>query len=198
MLSLPLRFWIFFVLVVAGAAFMGIAGGIFVSNLKPPIKILAQEDAGRLLQNADRIVIRYTIDKVRNCPLSTSHFLVTDLDVDGKKIPLYWEVNQGDGPVPYEDLGVADYLRSLPKPNVFPGDWKFITKTESYCGPLGWLFPQVTQTEPLPIDIERIRAIPGVNVTSQAKKDGPKRVISGSPLLPGAPFVTMPPPAHRP
>lgn len=194
MRSLPLRFWVFFLLAVAGSIFAGTGIGMYLANLKPPIKSLVQEDAGRLLQNADRIVIRYTVDRQKNCPVSTTHFLMTELDVDGKKLPLYWDLNQG-GELPDEDLGITDYLRSLPKPNVFPSDWKFITKTESNCGLFGWLWPQRTQTAPLPIDIERLRAIPGVNVTSQSKKDGPKRVISGSPLIPGAPVT---PPPRRP
>lgn len=175
--------WVFAVALLSLCLMAGIGIGVALDNIGSPLEILAQEDVGRIAQHDDRIWIRYRVNRSRNCLADNSHFLTTTLPIDGRMTVIMLPVTQ-DGPVPFEGLGVTEYVLSLQRPpGLFPAAWSFVTKTEDRCGPFGPVWPHRSQSKPLPIDIEQIRAAPGTSVTVR-HPDGSTTERSRSPLAP--------------
>lgn len=190
-MGLSLRFWIFAVTLLVALSSLGVVAGLYIANLGSPVEILEQEDVGHIVQNDGRLWIHFKINRTRTCLADNSHFLMSDISVNGRTEPVVIPILQ-DGPVPFEGLGESYFTLSVPLPNgVFPvprngTPWKFITKRVDQCGLFGLIFPHRSESAPLTINIEQIRAAPGVPVTSQAKPGGPKTIISNSPITPPA------------
>lgn len=187
-MRLPLRFWAFSVGLMGVFLTVGVLAGMHIVNMGSPVEILEQEDVGHIVQNDGRLWIHFKINRTRTCLADNSHFLMSDILVNGRIEPVVIPILQ-DGPVPFEGLGESYFTLSVPLPSgVFPvkngTPWRFITKRVDQCGLFGLIFPHRSESAPLTINIEQIRAAPGVPVTSQAKPGGPKTIISNSPIVP--------------
>jgi hypothetical protein len=185
-LGLRWRFWLFVLVVAALTSAASLAMFIFWSNLGAPIEIIEQQDVGHIVQNDGRLWIHFRVLRTRTCLADASHFLVNEILVDGKPEPVVIPVVQ-DGPVPFEGLGISVFTLSVPLPTGVVAlkagsPWRFITKRIDTCGPFGRIFPHSSQTEPLPINVDQLRAAPGVPVTSAVRPGAPKTVISNSPI----------------
>jgi hypothetical protein len=175
--------WVFAISIMTMVLMAGVGVGIALDNIGSPLEVLSQEDVGRIAQHDDRIWIRYRVNRSRACLADNSHFLITNLPIDGHPTTVVIPVTQ-DGPVPFENLGITEYVLSLQRPpGLFPGNWSFITKTEDRCGPFGPVWPHRSQSKPLPINIEETRATPGTPVTTR-HPDGSTTERSRSPLTP--------------
>jgi hypothetical protein len=155
---------------------------LILAEHNPALNILAQADAGQVAQNDGRILIYTRIDRVRSCKIETTHWLFSYVDHDGERVRAYVPIAE-DGPVPLRDLGQTSYVLSVPlPPGLWPAEWYWLESRAEQCGLFGWLFPIYSESEPLRINIERTRAVAGVNVTSQ--HDGKSTIRSRSPIVP--------------
>lgn len=185
-LGLRWRFWLFVAAVAATTSAATLVMYIFWANQGSPVEIIEQQDVGHIVQNDGRLWIHFRVLRTRTCLADASHFLVNEILVDGKPEPVVIPILQ-DGPVPFEDLGITAFTLSVPLPSGVVSlkagtPWRFLTKRVDRCGPFGLLFPHRSQTEPLQINVDQLRAAPGVPVTSAPRPGAPKTVISNSPI----------------
>jgi hypothetical protein len=147
----------------------GIAlGSLIIEGLQrtPPLQVLDTYDAGDIAAHDGRIFIFQKVLRTRICRTETSRFLYTLVDHGGVKVPSVVQLEADNG-VPFTDVGVASYVLSFKLPEgLWPGEWKFVSKTVDYCSPLDWFAPHRRESQPLPVDIERARAAPSLNVTT--------------------------------
>ncbi len=180
-----MRRWIFTAaMMLGGLAFGSVVTTVVLTLVenRPAIKVLAQADVGQVAAHDGRIFIYSRIERIRSCRIETTHWLFTIVDgANGTdRVRAYVPLPQ-DGSVPVRGLGIASYVLSVPLPaGLWPAEWFFLESRAEFCGPLGWLFPIYSESEPLALDIEQARAVPDVPVT--AKKDGKTIVRSRSPL----------------
>jgi hypothetical protein len=177
--------WLFAAAMILAGLFLGAAVATLAVTLaqrEPALHVLAQSDAGQVAQNDGRILIYTRIDRTRSCPVETTHWLFTQVNHGGDLVRTYVPIAE-DGPVPIRELGLSSYVLSVPlPPGLWPAEWYWLESRAETCGPLGWLFPIYSQSEPLLVNIERARAIANVPVT--AEREGKTTIRSRSPIVP--------------
>lgn len=177
--------WPFAGIMILAGLLLGIVFATLILTLAertPALHILAQDDAGQVAQNDGRVFIYTRVDRTRSCPVETTHWLFTNVKHGEETVRTYIPIAE-DGPVPIHKLGLTSYVLSVPLPSgLWPADWYWLESRAETCGPLGWLFPIYSQSEPLPINIERTRAVAGVPVTSE--REGKTTMRSRSPIVP--------------
>lgn len=185
MISPTLRGRVLTLGMIVGSLVLGVFLALVILTLSeraPAMHVLAQSDAGQAAANDGRLLVYMKVNRVRWCKVEATHRLFTMIKHDSDDVPVYVPIVE-DGAAPVNHLGVTSYVLSVPLPaGLWPSDWYWLESRIEYCGWLGWLFPIYSESAPLPINIERARAIPNVPVT--AERDGKTIVRSRSPALP--------------
>jgi len=178
------RWWLAGIMILTGLLLGIVLAGLALTlaERNPALHVLAQADAGQVAQHDGRLLIYTRIDRTRSCQSETTHWLFTNVKHGDEMVRAYIPIAE-DGPVPIKELGQTSYVLSVPlPPGLWPAEWFWLESRTEKCGPLGWLLPIYSQSEPLRIDIERTRAIANVPVTSE--REGKTTVRSRSPLPP--------------
>jgi hypothetical protein len=144
--------WPFAALMILSGLMLGIVIATLVLVLverSPALHILAHADAGQVAQHDGRILIYAHIDQARYCQSETTHWLFTNIKHGDETVRAYIPISE-DGPVPIRELGQTSYVLSVPlPPGLWPAEWFWLESSTEKCGPLGWLLPIYSQSEPL-------------------------------------------------
>jgi hypothetical protein len=185
MFTAPLRrFWLPTIAGLLVTLLLGVFLGsiiIQIAQRAPPVEMLAMYDAGDIAAHDGRIFIYQRIQRTRICQTLTTRFLYTMVNHDGEKVPSVVPL-EPDSSIPFTDLGTSSWIQSFKLPDgLWPGEWKFVSKSVDYCSPLDWLAPRRHESAPIVVDIERARANKDVPITA-AVPGGGIRARGRSPL----------------
>ena len=176
-----------YVIVGLGLGALLVSLGIAIAERGPPTEVLSQSDAGAQVASHDnRIFLYYQVNRTRLCRVETARWLFTMVDHENdrhqvEKVRAMVQLEPGSA-VPVSDVGVSSFIISIPLPaGLWPAPWFLLTRSIDYCGPFAWFAPTRRETVPIPIDLERARAVPEVPIT--AVTPAGKTIIRGrSPL----------------
>lgn len=120
---------------------------------RPATIVKALFDANSVTFRDGRIQLYFDVTKVRDCPTTTTRWLWTWVDYNGKEMRLFMPLGVSFAGV--TDVGNDRYLLSLNVPKgVWDGTWYYYARDVVQCGGLlSLLRNQVTETQPIPITI---------------------------------------------
>ena len=140
-----------------GGILLGLLGGgalILAIGDTPPVTIREAREIDGVPFRGGRLDLLQTIDRTRDCAVSTSRYLWRWIDVDGEQIRQF---------VPLETSSSAStpigeskrVMLSLALPYDLPeGEWFYWSRSTSYCsGPFNITRPVVHQTPNVPVRI---------------------------------------------
>jgi hypothetical protein len=159
-----------------------IAGGVGALASYLSLELLDHEPATviKAAFNADDVTYRdgsiqifLDVNKLRECPTTTSRWIWTWVDYKGEEVPLYKSL--GGGNLSEIDVGEQRFIRSIPVPRgVWDGTWYYLERYVAHCGGILSLFHnRDSEINGIPIIIKGRQEQPTRNV--QPAKGPPKR-----------------------
>jgi hypothetical protein len=140
-----------------------IAGGVGVGVTFMAIDILSKRratiinaafDANTLTYRDGRLQLYFDVTRQRDCATTTTRWLWTWVTYKGERVRLFMPL--GVSLTGVTDVGAEHYLLSLQVPNgVWDGTWYYYERSTIRCGGLlSWLRDEVSETQPIPIEIK--------------------------------------------
>lgn len=175
-----------------------IAGGVGALASYVALELVDHEPATIINAafNADDITYRdgsiqifLDVNKLRECPTTTSRWIWTYVDYKGELVKRY--ISLGSSDLSEVDIGEHRFIRAIPVPSgVWDGTWYYLERYVSHCGILSLFRNHVSEIKGIPITIMGRKEQPTKNVRPappprrQPVSSERKAIINGGKPLP--------------
>lgn len=170
MISLARRvlpFAVVFVIAGGGGALASYVA-LELLNHEPATIINAAFNADDVTYRDGAIQIFLDVNKLRECPTTTSRWLWTYVDYKGQVVKRY--VSLGGGNLSEVDIGEHQFIRAIPVPSgVWDGTWYYLERYVSHCGGVLSFFR------------DHVSEIKGIQIQIQGRREQPTKSVRPAP-----------------
>ena len=140
-----------------GGVVVGLLGGaalVLAISEAPPVAVREAREVDGVALRGGRLDLLFTIDRTRDCPVTTSRYLWRWLKVDDVPVRQFVPLSTSFNAPPLADEAGRIVISLQLPPELPEGEWFYGSRSVDYCGSfINFLNPSIRQTPDIPVRI---------------------------------------------